>query len=522
MINFYKNRIFGKIFIWVFLSLFISLIFISYQSIFLQKRYIMDFYSIKAKNIGDLIKFASADAMVIDDETKILELVYEFVQTNDTIATIKISRKNSNTMIINKGKWEFKETFNFIENDKEIKTSYYLGYSKYVEKDVFKYRYPIYFSDILWGWLDIDVCLEDYNKKLDETYNQMIFLAILFLLISIWISFFVAKMIANPIIKLKDISNKITDGDLNRRAVFDTQDEIGQLANSFNKMVVSLQSSQEKLKKSHDNLEIRVNERTKELKTLNETLEERIQVGIDKQKEQEQMLIQQSKLAAMGEMIGNIAHQWRQPLNALGLVVQNMKFAYDMDELDDELMNKSIKKVNMLTNNMSKTIDDFRNFFKPNKEKKYFYLDKEIENSIALLESAFKNNNICIEYEKGVQNEVYGFPNEFSQTILNILSNAKDALVEKDINNRKVRIEIKEEDKFLCVIINDNAGGIPEDIIDKIFDPYFSTKEEGKGTGVGLYMSKIIVEKNMSGRLSVKNTEDGAMFTVKIPKYEVK
>ncbi len=515
--NIFKHKIFIKIFSLIFLSLFVTLSFLFYRSINQQEQTVVSSYTLKAKSIGDLMKFASSEAMIVDDETKILELIYDFVQSHKYVATIEISRKNSDTIIINKNKWELKEAFNFVRD--EVKAGFKIEKSNYIKKEVFKYRYPIYFSNILWGWFDIHLYLDEYNKKLEATYMQLFYITLLFLVISILISLFIARLIAKPIISLKDVANEIANGDLNRRAIISNQDEIGQLASSFNQMVVSLQNSQEKLKKSHDDLELRVNERTRELKILNETLEERIKVGISKQKEQEEMLIQQSKLAAMGEMIGNIAHQWRQPLNALGLVVQNMKFAYEMDELDDEFMDRSIKKVNLLTNNMSKTIDDFRNFFKPNKEKTYFSLDNVINNAISLVESAFTNSNIKINYEKGKKEEVFGFPNEFSQTILNILSNAKDALLEKRIENAQVNIDIKDDEDFAYVCISDNAGGIPEDIIEKIFNPYFSTKEEGKGTGVGLYMSKIIIEKNMNGKLSVENIQEGAKFTVKIPKY---
>ncbi|WP_133116793.1 sensor histidine kinase, partial [Malaciobacter marinus] len=236
---------------------------------------------------------------------------------------------------------------------------------------------------------------------------------------------------------------------------------------------------------------------------------------IEKQRKQEQLLIQQSKLAAMGEMIGNIAHQWRQPLNALGLVMQNMQFAYSMGDLDDKFMERSIKKTNILTSSMSKTIDDFRNFFKPNKTKEYFEINKTVKKAIYLIESTFEHSYIEIEKEFSKEDiEVYGYTNEFSQSILNILSNAKDALIEKKVEDAKVKIRVYKDKNSAIVQIEDNAKGISEDIKDKIFEPYFTTKEEGKGTGIGLYMTKTIIENSMGGAIIVENINLGACFTI--------
>ena len=220
----------------------------------------------------------------------------------------------------------------------------------------------------------------------------------------------------------------------------------------------------------------------------------------------------------MGEMIGNIAHQWRQPLNALGLVLQNLKFSYEMGDLNDDVMNRSIDKANMLTKNMSKTIDDFRNFFKQNKAKEIFDINKSVIDSMALVESTFEYHKIKLEKDfKSEKIEIFGFPNEFAQVLLNIISNAKDALLENKIKNPQVKIETKIEDDNAYIFIIDNALGIKEDAINKIFEPYFTTKNEVQGTGIGLYMSKIIIERNMNGQIYAKNKDDGAIFTIKLP-----
>jgi len=246
------------------------------------------------------------------------------------------------------------------------------------------------------------------------------------------------------------------------------------------------------------------------LQIANEKLKEQLEI----QKHQEMILIQQSRHAAMGEMISNIAHQWRQPLNALGLLLQNIENMYDMDILDDAYMRKSIDKGTKITENMSKTIDDFRDFFKPNKEKKIFNLSTVISDSLSIMEAVFRHNEICLMLDLEEKSEFYGYPNEFSQAILNILTNAKDVLVENSTLNATIWVKLFEEKETTVISIIDNGGGVNLDIIDRIFEPYFTTKEENKGTGIGLYMSKLIVENHLAGSLSVKNSKDGAEFKI--------
>jgi signal transduction histidine kinase len=189
-----------------------------------------------------------------------------------------------------------------------------------------------------------------------------------------------------------------------------------------------------------------------------------------------------------------------------------------MDELNDEFMQKSIDKGKMLTSSMSKTIDDFRDFFKPNKLKESFNISQTIKNTIELIEASYNNNNITLQTNLDKEISIEGYSSEFSQVILNILSNAKDALIENKTENRTVTISAFSNNDQAVITIEDNAGGIPEKIINRIFDPYFTTKEEGKGTGIGLYMSKTIVETNMGGKLEVSNNDKGALFTIVLKK----
>ena len=252
-----------------------------------------------------------------------------------------------------------------------------------------------------------------------------------------------------------------------------------------------------------------------ELKELNDQLEKKVASGVEEIRNKDELLAQQSKLAAMGEMIGAIAHQWRQPLNALAVQIQFMEDDFEDGLIDEEYL-KEYKQENMkLINFMSKTIDDFRNFFRVDKTKSVFSVKEKIDDTVNILSSQFKSYDIELTVT-GEGFNILGLPSEFQQVILNIINNAKDALVEKDIENAKVTVELSNSRKKGTIIFKDNAGGIPENILNRIFDPYFTTKDQGKGTGLGLYMSKMIIEQNLGGKLNVVNGDDGAIFTIEL------
>ncbi|HRF58195.1 MAG TPA: HAMP domain-containing sensor histidine kinase, partial [Campylobacterales bacterium] len=236
-----------------------------------------------------------------------------------------------------------------------------------------------------------------------------------------------------------------------------------------------------------------------------------------KQKESEKLLLAQSRMADMGEMIGAIAHQWRQPLNTLGLLVQDVPYCVKNNEMSIEYANEFNKSAMEQISFMSNTIDDFRNFFKIDKQLVSFSLAEQVRNTLSLVVDMYKTHSInIITLEKSAP-IVTGYPNELSQAILNIVSNSKDAFEELNTKQRRIVVTISETEKFGKLTIEDSAGGISKEVIDRIFEPYFTTKPEGKGTGIGLYMSKTIVETNMKGRLTVHNKDDGAVFTIKIP-----
>jgi signal transduction histidine kinase/PAS domain-containing protein len=263
-----------------------------------------------------------------------------------------------------------------------------------------------------------------------------------------------------------------------------------------------------------DNI-VRETRRRETEQALREETAERLRT-VEALREKEQMLLQQSRQAAMGEMIGNIAHQWRQPLNTLGLTIQGLLLYYDLEEFNREFLEKGVSSSMELIQHMSRTIDDFRNYFRPDKEKNEFKAAEAVKSTLTLIEDSFKNKFIGIEIIAKNDPVIYGYRNEFAQGLLNILNNARDALKERKVDDPRVKITICSEGEKAVVTVADNAGGIAEDIMDKIFDPYFTTKGPQGGTGVGLFMSKTIIEKNMGGRLTARNLTDGAEFRIEV------
>jgi PAS domain S-box-containing protein len=263
-----------------------------------------------------------------------------------------------------------------------------------------------------------------------------------------------------------------------------------------------------------DNIHREVKRREVE-RALHEQTIERLQ-AVEALREKEQMLIQQSRQAAMGEMISNIAHQWRQPLNVLGLSIQELKMMYDLGECNGEYLAKSVKRSFGLIQHMSQTIDDFRDYFRPDRDKTKFQVSEVIASTLLLVEDSFKHQQVDIKIVTKNAPAIFGYKNEFAQSLLNILNNARDAFNKGKIEHPEVTVTICSENDRAVVTVADNAGGIPQENIDKIFDPYFTTKGPQAGTGLGLFMSKSIVEKKLGGSLTVRNIGDGAEFRIEI------
>lgn len=277
-----------------------------------------------------------------------------------------------------------------------------------------------------------------------------------------------------------------------------------------------LEVKEQELEQLNKSLELRVQTQTKQLQELNQTLELRVQEEIDKNKEKQKVMFWQSRLASLGQMLANIAHQWRQPLTELSLATFNIKKA-SLKQNEEDIKRFYIESRDIIKN-MSSTIDDFTNFFKPDKEKKCFCLKDSISESITILRRIIKKENIMIETNL-MDVTVMGIPNELSQVMINLIQNSKDAFNQNNINQKKITITTKKDGAFAIITIQDNAGGIKAENIEKIFEPYFTTKHESAGTGLGLFMSKMICEQGFNGTINIAQDKNqkGVTFIIKIP-----
>jgi len=244
-------------------------------------------------------------------------------------------------------------------------------------------------------------------------------------------------------------------------------------------------------------------------KELQATLEKRVSQQVDEIHQKNQMIGQQHKLVAMGEMIGAIAHQWRQPLNALSINIQNLEDDFYEGLIDEAFIEAFVTYNQNIISFMSSTIDDFRNFFRIDKEKQDFSVKKAIEETLHLQEAQLSNHGIRVELS-GEDFSLHTYKSEFKQVLLNLIGNAKDAIIAHKRRDGQITISLLSS----AITFEDNGGGIETSLLERIFEPYFTTKEQGKGIGLGLYISKMIMEQHLQGTLHAHNGDEGAIFTI--------
>lgn len=341
------------------------------------------------------------------------------------------------------------------------------------------------------------------------------------LMLSLFLFVRLQEAISTPLRRLADGMDRVTrNSGCPAHVPASGSEEIRVLADGFNKMLDAVRERETALAEHRANLEETVRQRTEELRQLNASLERRVGEEAARNREKDHLLIRQSRLATLGEMIGNIAHQWRQPLNALALLLTNLKDAQRYGELTQDYVDTTVDKGRHLIGAMSATIDDFRNLFKPERDRMRFDVGDAVREALAVVEGSFRNANIEIVANTCSHPLCDGFFNEYTHVVLNILGNARDAIRENNIVDGRVTVTVGTEEGHAVVAIRDNGGGIPSSVMERIFDPYFTTRE--KGTGIGLYMSLMIIEKNMDGYIDAVNVGDGAEFRIHTPLVETK
>jgi len=254
------------------------------------------------------------------------------------------------------------------------------------------------------------------------------------------------------------------------------------------------------------------------LEELNSTLEKRVQEEVTQNREKDIVLIQQNRMAALGEMFDHIAHQWKQPLNSISVVIQALGSTSAHEQVTGEYILETVNVIMDMVGHMAQTVDVFRDFYKPDKEKSVFLIKDTIDKALTFVTPIFRRYGIGVDLDADPKLSASGYPKEYAQVLLNILGNAKDAFVERGVENPRINIKAFADGDNTVVTITDNAGGVPDSSIESIFDLNFTTKESSGGTGIGLYMSRNIIEKNMGGELTACNIDNGAQFRIELGK----
>lgn len=474
----------------------------------------------QASIIAKTLVLANVEAILTDENAVIIENALEFFKENEGVKYLVFNKMDAEKILISSNNWQLLDSLNPTYKDLEgdfnkhslIKANLY-------DSEVFHFVYPIKIASFNWGWVHIGFSLDDYYKNSEGIYkNFLIFIIISFFIASICAYLF-TKWIVEPIIKLNSMTKQIIEGKYDEIPNKKRNDEIYELTDSFNIMARYLKSNEEELIKSKNELEVKVIERTKELEELNKSLDKKVHEEVNKRQEQEKYLYNQSKMAQMGEMLNNVAHQWRQPLSVITTAISGIKLKRELGLLEEEDFDHSYKLIIENSNYLTKTIDTFNKYTQETHYIEHIELKDIISDIVTLNSDILKRNLVNInldfpEYETSIET----IPSLLSQVIFNILINANNALSKLDETVIKcINIKIKRENKLYLIEIEDNAGGIEAEIMDKIFVPYFSTKFNSKGVGMGLYLSYDIVINQLNGDLSVKNGNNGAIFTIKIP-----
>ncbi|MBF0276128.1 MAG: hybrid sensor histidine kinase/response regulator [Nitrospinae bacterium] len=290
-----------------------------------------------------------------------------------------------------------------------------------------------------------------------------------------------------------------------------------QLINKI-RMHQNLYQKQNELIELNASLEEKVALRTSELKKLNRDLEKRVAEEVEKSRQKDKVISKQFRHIEMAELLVNIAHQWRQPICAIGATVQEINDAYQHNELNEDYLNDLVEEVMNEVVGLSKTIKQFNTFFAKEPKIVKFNIKETIQKALSWLENEINKRNIKVNLEVDGKYQISGYPNEFSQAVYNILNNAVEICRERKIEKGQINIQAKENLKtnMVRIEITDNCGGIAKEVLDKIFNPYYTTGNRERGKGIGLFMSKTIIETNMHGSLLVENTANGAKFIIEV------
>lgn len=394
--------------------------------------------------------------------------------------------------------------------------------TEYPKQPFFEIAAPVYLSQ-KWGELRIVYSLEKLEQELSNTKKEIdsqiasilkdaIMTAFLLGIIILLLGYFFVKRLTKPILLLTENAKKIADGKFEvsqKLKHLNSKDEVGILANTFEQMNDNLVLTYKKLENSNNSLN-----------AFNQSLKEKVREALHKEREKAKLLMHQSRLASMGEMIEQIAHQWRQPLNTLALINNDIYFKIKLHTFDEAEFEKAHEQINESLQYMSQTINDFRTYLQNSQEKEDISITELIQTAFALNDAIMKFAKISCTLESDGDIFLRTTRSELLQVLMSLFKNAHDILAERKITKGCIRTKVTRENEWVHISIQDNAGGIDKEHIESIFEPYFTTRTATEGTGIGLYMSKTIVEERLHGKLRAENTSEGACFTISLPLRE--
>lgn len=394
--------------------------------------------------------------------------------------------------------------------------------------------------------LVVEQLVSPFRIELSVMYSNQLAMLFVIILLTMGFAEVVSRNILGSFVKLHDISRQLQhDVAMVERASWPTSTikEVTFLVTTIREMAGLLIEKINEIRHVNESLEERIQKRTRLYEELNTNLETQVVEEVGRRQKQEQLLVQQAKLASMGEMLGAIAHQWRQPLNTLGLCVQNIQDSYRFGELNQGYLDTTVGEAMVQIRQMSRTIDDFRDFFKSDKDPTKFDTMVVVGEVFDLFSAQLRVHDIhfvlsCLTHHRSFDRveeivpcqakEIVGYKNEFKHVILNLINNAKEAICERKAKGLMephekgcISVDFFNAGEEIVVSIRDNGIGIPEQLRNRVFEPYFTTKDPGSGTGIGLYLSKIIIEDHMHGRLTVEESKQGADFAITLPAAKI-
>jgi len=500
-----RNRIFTTLSLAI---IFVSLIWFLYTSERVNEQSFSTFDSMN-QTINTMLSGNIREYVYHQDHANMLKFLDSI--ESEYIKDIVILDAEGRVIVSKNSRYRLGEHYRFFNRLTQGKSPYIHTPELYLTLNTFE------LLDVVLGYLVVKGDINYYQTQVEDEIDTLVLSVLLIMVLAFFVTYYLATTISRPITKMIKTLRNTQENEL---LLFQKSDE-----EEFIYLAKVIEDKHNKLLKLNTNLEEKVLEKTEELQYLNEHLLIRIREAVEDVRAKDKLLQQQSRLAQMGEMLSMIAHQWRQPLGALSSTVIGIQTKVQLKKFDLEksegreafklFLGKKLLLIQDYTIMMTETIDDFRNFYRKDKQKKQLNVSVSIEKALQIVRGSLetKKINIIENYESVKRIDL--LENELMQVILNILKNSSDAFDEK-IVTKNLNIHTYDTDTGVTIEICDNDGGVDSSISDKIFDPYFSTKMEKNGTGLGLYMSKMIVEEHHNGILSLHNREDGACFRVEL------